>query len=111
MCSSDLVDFEVGMQTSLHEHARAAEFNGLANFFVDSVEIKNVTLFGGGPFQRAIESAERAIFGAEIRVVNVAIDDVGDYALGMFGAPDGVGLHADADEVVGVEEVEGLGFG
>jgi hypothetical protein len=29
----------------------------------------------------------------------------------MFAAPYRVGFHADADQVIGVEEVEGLGFG
>jgi len=44
------VDFEVGMQASLHEHAGASEFDRLADFFVDGVELENVTFFGGGPF-------------------------------------------------------------
>jgi len=30
---------------------------------------------------------------------------------GMQLSPDSVGFHADADQVVGVEQVEGLGFG
>jgi len=105
------VDLEVGMQAALHEHAGAAELNGFADFFVDGVEVENVTVFGGGAFQRAVEGAEGAVLGAEIGVVDVAVDDVGDHALGMLGAADGVGFHADADEVVGVEEREGLGVG
>ncbi len=105
------VDLEVGMQASLHEHAGAAEFDGLADFFVDGVEVENVAVCGGGAFQRAVEGAEGAIFGAEVGVVDVAVDDVGDHALGMFGAADSVGFHADADEVVGVEQRERLSVG
>ena len=39
------VDLEIGMQASLHEHAGAAEFDGLANLFVDGVEVENVAFF------------------------------------------------------------------
>jgi hypothetical protein len=37
-----------------------------------------------------------------------AVDGVGDDAFGVEGAAECVGLHADADEVVGGEAVEGL---
>ena len=77
------VDLEVGMQAALHQHAGAAEFDGLANLFVDGVELEDVALFRGRAFQRAIEGAEGAVLGAEVGVINVAVDDVGDRALGM----------------------------
>ena len=99
------------MQAALHEHAGAAEFDGLADFFVDGVEVEDVAFFRGGAFQRAVEGAEGAVLGAEVGVINVAVDDVGDRALGMQAAAHGVGFHADADQVVGVEQLEGLGFG
>ena len=96
------------MQAALHQHAGAAEFDGLANFFVDGVEIEDVTFFRGGAFQRAVEGAEGAVFGAEVGVIDVAVDDVGDGAFGMQLAAHRVGFHADADQVVGVEHLEGL---
>ena len=99
------------MQAALHQHSGASEFDGLANLFVDGVEIENVAFFRGGAFQRAIEGAEGAVLGAEVRVINVAVDDVGDRAFGMKLAADSVGFHADADQVVGVEHLEGLGLG
>ena len=37
-----------------------------------------------------------------------AVDGVGDDAFGVEGAAECVGFHADADEVVGGEAVEGL---
>ncbi len=55
-----------------------------------------------------VEGAEAAVLGAEIGVVDVAVDDVADHAFGMQLAADGVGLHADADQVVGLEQVEGF---
>ena len=77
------VDFEVGMEASLHQHPGATEFHGLADLFVNRVEIENVAFFGCGAFQGAVEGAEGAVFGAEIRVVDVAVDNVGDYAFWM----------------------------
>ncbi len=105
------VDLEIGMQAALHQHSGAPELDGLADFFVDGVELEDVTFFRRGAFQRAIEGAEGAVFGAEVGVVDVAVDDVGDRAFGMQLAPHRVGFHADADQVVGVEHLESLGFG
>ncbi len=99
------------MQAALHEDAGAAEFDGLANLFVDGVELEDVTFFRGRSFERAIKGAEGAVLGAEVSVIDVAVDDVGDRAFGVKLSAEGVGFHADADEVVRVEEVEGLGFG
>ena len=85
------------MQASLHEHARAAQLNRLTYFFVDRFEVENVSLFRLWPFQRTIKSAEGAIFCAEIRVINVAIDNVSGHAFGMQAATHRVGFHADPD--------------
>ncbi len=46
--------------------------------------------------------------GIGARDGDAAIDQVADHAFGVEGAADGVGLHADADEVVRVEAVESL---
>src|SRR5450432_558993 len=105
------VDLQVGMQAALHQHAGAAEFDGLADLFVNGVEVEDVSLFGRGAFQRTVKRAEGAVLGAEIRVVDVSIDDVRRDALRMQLPAHGVSFHADADEVVGGVEVEGLGFG
>ncbi len=60
------------------------------------------------PFEGAIEGAEGAVLRAEVGVVDVAVDDVADHALGVQASADGVGLHADADQVVAFEAVKGL---
>jgi len=41
------------MESTLHQHAGAAEFDGLADLVVDGVEIENVAFFRGGSFKRA----------------------------------------------------------
>src|SRR6266852_2816425 len=104
-------DFEIGMQATLHQYARATECYGLLNLVVDGVEIEDVALFGSRSFQGTIKGAEGAVLGAEVGVVNVAVNDVGDRALRMDAAPNGVGLHADADEVIGLKHLQSLLFG
>ena len=55
-----------------------------------------------------VEGAEAAILGAEIGVVDVAVDDVADHAVRVQLAADRVGRHADADEIVAVIQVDGF---
>src|SRR5439155_2125374 len=99
------------MQAALHKHASAAELDGLANLFVNRVEVEDVSLFRLRPLQWAIKRTERAVLGAEICVINVAVDDVGDHAFGMKLTADGIGFHTDADQVVRAVEVKGLDVG
>src|SRR5207253_10537789 len=91
------VNFQIGMQAALHQHARAAEFDGFANLVVDRFQIEDVPLFSFGSLQWTIKRAECAVLGAEVRVINIAIDNVSNHALGMQFAPYGVGLQSDAD--------------
>ena len=97
------LDLEVRMQSALHQHAGAAQIERLLNLFEDRFLGKDVAFVMP---HRPIEGAEAAIFRAEVRVVDVAIDDVGDDALGMPLAADGVGLHTDPYKIRGIEEIE-----
>ena len=105
------VNLEVRMQAALHQHSRTAELDGLADLLVDRVELEDVAFLRGRPFQRAVECAEGAIFSAEVGVIDVAVDDVGDRAFGMKPSTHRVGFHADADQVVGLEHLQGLLLG
>src|ERR1700722_149015 len=105
------VNLQIGMQAALHEDAGTAKFDGLANLVVDCVEFEDVTFLCRGPLERAIKRAESAVFGAEIGVVNVAIDDVGDHALRVKLPANAISIHADADEVIGLEHLQSLLFG
>ena len=102
------VNFQVGMQAALHQHSGTTHFDGLANLFVNGFELEDVSLFGFGTLQWTIEGTEGAIFGAEICVVNVAINDIRRHALGMELAAHRISFHADTDEVIGVKQVESL---
>ena len=99
------LDLEVGVQAALHEDAGAAQIEGLLDLVEDDFLGEHVAF---GVAHGAVEGAEGAVLGAEVGVVDIAVDDVGDDALGVPLAADGVGLHADADEVIGAEQVEGF---
>src|SRR5207245_2590727 len=105
------VNLQVRMQTALHQNSGPAKFDGFADLVVDSLEIEDITLFGFGSLQRPVKGAEGTVLSAEVRVINVAIDDVGDHALGVQPAPRRVGFHADADQVIGLEQITGLLLG
>src|SRR5882724_6672172 len=66
-----ILDLQIRMQAALKQNAVASEFEHLFDLAVDFLEGKDVTLFRA---QRTIERAEGTVLGAEIRVVNVAVD-------------------------------------
>src|SRR6266550_3902902 len=94
------IDLEIWMQPALHQHSGAAEFDGLFYLVVDIVEVENVALFGLWSFQRPVKGAESAVFGAKVRVINVAVDDVRDHPFGVELAPLRVGFHTQPDQVI-----------
>src|ERR1700757_1803588 len=107
------INLELGMKTALHQHTRAAHLHRLSNLFVDLFKVEDVALRGtrirfSGSGQRPIEGAEGAVLGAEVGVVDVAIDDVGDHAFRVQLAAHSVRFKSQADEVRGVEVVERL---
>src|SRR5579864_2008602 len=55
-----------------------------------------------GPVKRA----EATVFGAKVRVIDIAIDDVGNHAFRVQLAADRIRRRADADQIVGMQEVE-----
>src|SRR5262245_12913130 len=93
------------METALHQDARSSQVQCLLDFVEDSRVRKNVTLRMA---HRPVERAEAAILRAEIRVVDIAIDDITDHAFGMEFAAYSVGRHADSDQIIGGEQVRGF---
>src|SRR5258708_21509618 len=99
------------MQAALHEYAGAAEFDGLANLLIDGVEIEDVAFLRRRSLQWPIKRAERAIFRAEVGVINVAVDDVSHGAFGMHLAAHRFRFHATPDQIIGPKHLHGLLFG
>ena len=91
------------MQPALQQHAGAAQLDHFFDFFVDGFERQNIAVLGA---QGTIKRAERAIFRAEIRVIDVAVDLVGGDARVGFLAAHFVGRHADAEQIVGLKQIE-----
>src|SRR5882672_3113207 len=56
----------------------------------------------------AVESAEAAKLCAEVRVIDIAVDNVAHDAVRMQLAPNRVGTHSDADQIVTAKEVDCL---
>ena len=105
------LDLQIGMQAALQQHAGAAQLDRLAHLVVNGVEVEDVSLLRQLALERAIEGAEGAVLGAEVGVVDVAVDDVGDHAVGMQAAAHRVGFHPDADQVIGAIHLERFSFG
>ena len=101
------LDLQIGMQAALHQHARAAEIEGLLNLLEDDVDAVDVAFRVA---HRTVEGAEAAVLRAEVGVVDIAVDDVGDDAFGMELAAQRVGGHADPNEVVRVKQADGFGW-
>ena len=101
-------DLEIRMQAALHENAGATHGDCFCDFVVDGFEVEDVAFGSLLAFEWTIEGTEGAVLGAEVGVVDVAIDDVGHNAFGMQLSAHGIGFHAETDEVVRVEVIEGL---
>ena len=99
------------MQSALHQHARSTEFDGLADLLVNRIEVEDVAFLRGRSLQRPVKRTKGAVLGAEVGVVNIAVDDVGDHAFRMQLAAHSIRFHADADQVVGLKHLQRLLFG
>ena len=87
---------QVRVVAALQQQLPAAERDRLVDLPEDLVEPEHVAV---GRADRAVERAEVAPRDADVRVVDVAIDDVGDDALGMLAGADAVGEPARAAAV------------
>ncbi len=101
------VDPEIGMMAALHQQAGAAEREGLLDLLVDHRLGQQVAL---APVAgAAVEGAEVAVGDADVRVVEVAVDDEGDPARVGAARAELVGGTADREQVARLEQRERLG--
>ena len=97
------LDSQVGMQSALHQHPRAAQRNHLLDLRVNIFERQDVPVLGP---QRPVERAERAILGAEIGVVDVPVDLVGSHARISLPPPHFVSRHPDPNQVMRLKHLQ-----
>ena len=103
------VDLQVRVDAALHEDAGAAHLLRLGDLGCRWCRSRGCSLrLASLALERAIEGAEGAVLRAEIGVVDVAVDNVGDDAFRVEAAAHRVGFHADADQIVRVEAVDRL---
>src|SRR2546421_6671387 len=89
------------MQPALHQHAGTAEGDGLVYSSTDLVHRMNVCVRLAGP---SIKSTKGADDVADIGVVDVAIDDIGDDLRIILSLPDLVCSDADSGDIPGPEQ-------
>ena len=101
-----VVDAEIGMMAALHEQAGAAEGECLLDLLEDDRLRQQVALaLVAGP---AVEGAEVAVGDADVRVVEVAVDDERHALRVVQPVADLVRSAADGDEVTRAEELGGV---
>src|SRR3954447_13887649 len=93
------------MQSPLHQNAGTAQLYGFADLLEDCLARQHVSF---AVPHWPVERAKAAIFCAEIRVVDVAIDDVADDTFRMNLPPNAICLHADSDQIIASEEISCL---
>ena len=97
------LDPQIGVQAALHQNTCPAQFDRLLDFFVDRFEREEITVPCA---ERTVERTERTVFGAEVRVIDVAVDLVRrDAGIGLLAAHF-VRRHPDANQVIGLKQVE-----
>ena len=102
------LDAKVRVQSALHQHARATQRDRLVNLLANFVERAHVSIGRAGP---PIERAERADNVADVRVIDVAIDDVGDDVVRVTPPANLVSGRADARDVIRLEQRRALAGG
>ena len=84
------------MEPALKEDLFSPKRQGLIDLLSELVFGQNVAVLRG---QVPVEGAKRALSGADVRVVDIAVDDVGDEALRVQAPAHRVGEFAQGQEV------------
>src|SRR5262245_2333503 len=79
------VDWQIRVVAALKKELDAADRNRLVDLLEDLVEAEHVTV---SVSHRAVEGAEVTACDADVRVVDIAVDDVRDDSLGMLAGAD-----------------------
>src|SRR5262249_42900416 len=101
-----VVDVEVGMMSALHQQAGAAERECLLDLLEDDRLRQEVAL--ARVAGTAVEGAELAVRVADVRVVEVPVDDEGDPRRVGLAVADLVRSTADRDEVARLQQGQRL---
>ncbi len=92
-------DIKIRMKPALHQHAGTAEVDRFIDAFADLVDGMNICVRLSGP---AVKRAKRADDVADVGIINVAIDDVGNDIARILSLAYLIGRKADADKIVAI---------
>ena len=95
------LDAKVRMQAALHQHTGAAKRDRLVDLLANFLERADVSVRRA---RATIESAEGTDNVADVGVVDVAVDDVGDDVCRMPALANFVGGRADAGDVMRLKQ-------
>src|SRR5262245_37979931 len=93
------------MNATLHQNAGAAEGKRLFNLFVNDMVRQNIGL---GISLDPVKGAKGAEFFADIRIVDVSIDDVADDVVWMMPATDTVCSVWQIEQICFVKQANGF---
>src|SRR5262249_32058258 len=82
-----IIDFQIRMNTALHENSRPSQHQRFLDFLVDHVVGKNISLWIA---LDSVKRAERAELFTHVGVINIAIDDVTDDVVRMDALPNSI---------------------
>ena len=100
------LDAEIGVVAALHQHGRAAERERLLDLLVDHRLGQDVAL--ARVARAPVEGAEVAVGDADVRVVDVPVDDERDLVGIGLARAHLVGRAADRDEVARAQQRRGV---
>ena len=103
------LDRQLGVMTTLHQGARATNRDRLFDLREDDALWKDVAL--ARIARLAVEGAEVAVRHADVRVIDVAVDDVRNLARIRLAIADLIRGGANRDEVARLHQRQGVSVG
>jgi hypothetical protein len=94
------LDFEIRVETALHENSSSAELNRLPDFLENHFMRKDIAFLTLGG---TVEITKTTVFGAEVRVVDIPVDLITDDRFGVEALTEGIGVGAQGEKVRGFE--------
>ncbi len=104
----EIGDVQVGMEAALHHDRGPAQIERLLDLVVDLLAGEHICL---GVSRLAVEGAEPAARYADVRVVDVAIDDVGGQGAGDEALAHFMGSRPHSEEVARAQQLQGFAVG
>src|SRR4051812_1215347 len=97
------LEWDVGVMPALKQNLNATDRLALVDLGSDLLEAQDIAFCVFGP---AVERAEFAVGNADVRVVDVPVDDIGDHVLRVLPPPLGIGQLSQLQQRGALVELE-----